>query len=159
YGLTAYRHCQYDQRAAFLGPEEFQRALQDLSALLHRHQAKASIGMLRHTNAAVLHLQLEAARAILDPHASGLRFRVAHHIIQALLQNTINVDRRLIADLRTASRSFISYNEPCLLSELGDVPLECLLQAVVVENGWMQRLREAAEALQQGLGDFAHLAH
>ena len=51
----------------------------------------------------------------------------------------------------------ISYNDPGLFSELRDIPLQRFLQPVVVENGGVQRLGQAAKAFQRGLRDLADL--
>ncbi len=80
-----------------------------------------------------------------------------HHVIQSLLKNSIHVDRFLAAYHRIAALFFISYNDPGLLSELLDIPLQGFLQAVIVEDGRVQRLGQASQALQSGLGDLAHL--
>ena len=67
------------------------------------------------------------------------------------------MNRFLASDGRSASLLFISYSDPGLFSELSDVPFQRFLQPVIVEDRGMQRLRQAAQALQRGLRDLAHL--
>src|ERR1700681_1945717 len=67
------------------------------------------------------------------------------------------MDRLLASDGRSTSLLFISYSDSGLFSELSDVPLQRFLQPVIVEDGGMQRLRQAAQALQRELRDLAHV--
>src|SRR5260370_39679335 len=67
------------------------------------------------------------------------------------------MDCVLASNGRPASLFFISYGDSRLFSELSDVPLEGFLQPVIVEDGGVQRLRQAAQALECGLRDLANL--
>src|SRR5260370_24367021 len=67
------------------------------------------------------------------------------------------MDCVLASNGRPASLFFISYGDSRLFSELSDVPLEGFLQPVIVEDGGVQRLRQAAQALERGLRDLANL--
>src|SRR5260370_9682138 len=67
------------------------------------------------------------------------------------------MDCVLASNGRPASLFFISYGDSRLFSELSDVPLEGFLQPVIVEDGGVQRLRQAAQALERGLRDLPHL--
>src|SRR5260370_41661372 len=90
-------------------------------------------------------------------HRGGGGFGMPDYVVQSFLQNSIDMNRFLARHRGTATLFLISYNDPGLLSELRYVRFDRFLQAVIVQNGRMQRLRQASQALECGLGDLPHL--
>ena len=123
-----------NQCAAFPRAAPLELPLQDIGALPHGDKAQSAASGYRHAHAVVLHLQPQMIGRHDQPYPGIGRFGVPHHVIQGLLQNSIDMNGFLPSDDRFASLFLISYNDPGLFSELRHIPLERFLQTVVVKN-------------------------
>src|ERR1700740_1400090 len=92
-----------------------------------------------------------------QPDGRGRAFGMPHDVVQCLLQNPIAVDGLWPAAHRSSSLLLVPYLDAGLFTELGDVPLDRFFEAEIVEDRWMQRLREAAQVFERRLGDLADL--
>ena len=108
--------------------------------------------------AVIFDFEFERFRQKIQPNLRLARTGMAGHVVESLLQHSIDVDRGISIHGKGRTGFQVAYVNPGLLFHGGNVPVQGAFQSGFVEHYRMERLREAAHLIERGLGDVAHFA-
>src|ERR1700756_4340142 len=78
-------------------------------------------------------------------------------IIQRFLEHAINVYTGGCVNQKRFTGLFIVQQEVHLMRRRRDIPIECTLQSLLLEQDWVKGLRQSANIVQCSLRDLSHL--
>src|ERR1017187_8308743 len=123
-------------------------------ALAHRNQTNpVPVGMLRETDSMIFYFQLKNIRKETQTHPRLLGPGVPRHVVQRFLHNAVNMHPGAPVHRKSRTLLLIGYGNPGLTFYGRNVPVERALEPGLVQHHGMQRLRQAANALQSTLHD------
>src|SRR5947209_9847591 len=105
----------------------------------------------------VLYLELQTLWREPQTYPRFLRSGMARHVVQSLLQNTINMNCRAAMYGKRCSRFLVGYANSRLPFHHRQIPLDSRLEPSFVQHHRMQSLRQAANFVERGLRNLSHL--
>src|SRR6185437_14818674 len=132
------------QGATGFAAPKFNCPFDQVHPLPHRDQAEPMADLIRIADAFVFDFHNQRADVEPEAHGRAARLRMSHDIVQRLLHDAVQMDGNFLVGCVIAAFFFISDIQAGALLEARQVGRERAGKTGLIENRWMERLRERA---------------